>query len=161
MTFITFITNPVVQSALWALAYVLIYFFARWLSNKVDSKRLKALINLLPEAMTFAEQEGGSAAEKLNNAIDYIQDELKLPRKTIVDYIENGIIISKTINKENKNMKSTVSETPVTVIQRNLEMTLDEKEVTTLLNVIASSGRSADVNEIYEALKKFAEVHVK
>ena len=158
MTFSTFITHPVVQSALWALAYVLIYIFSKILANKLESGRLKTLITLLPDAMQYAEEKGGTASEKLNIAIDYLQENVKLSRKTISQYIESGITISKTINKkEDTEMISKITETPVTVVQKNLEMTLDENEVISLLNVIAASGRSSDVAQIYSTLKSFTE----
>ena len=158
MTFSTFITNPVIQSALWALAYILIYFLSKILASKLEAGRFKTLIELLPKAMQYAEEKGGTASEKLNTAIDYLQENVKLSRSIISQYIESGITISKTINKEeDKNMVSKVTETPVTVIQKNLEMTLDESEVTSLLNVIAASGRSSDVAQIYSTLKAFTE----
>ena len=148
--------NEWVRAALFALAYVVVYALCRWLSNKLDSKKLKEVINLLPEAMLFAEKMGGDASTKLDNAISYIQDCVKnVSKSTIATAIESGIVISKNINKENDTMKTSVKEEQVTVNKRLMSIELDENEVMMLSSVIASSGRTADVRELYDRLLSF------
>lgn len=75
--------------------------------KKADGQ-LMNIIRMLPEAMQAAEQHGGSSQEKLTICISYIQERMpKLKLSTIVDCIEKGIEISKTINTSNKNYLQT------------------------------------------------------
>ena len=81
----------------------LICYAIRSLAKKVTNDKLRRLIELLPDALESAENNGGSAQQKLTFATDYLTNRIKgLPIETITDAIENGITISKTVNVGDK-----------------------------------------------------------
>lgn len=77
----------------------LICYGIRSIAKKVTNDKLRRLIELLPDALEAAEQNGGSAQQKLTFATNYLTKRIKgLSIETITDAIENGITISKTVN---------------------------------------------------------------
>lgn len=132
-----FFTNPVVIEAITSLIFWIMYFFIGKLKNKTITKYLKAL------------------AQKINGS-DNLNDLLKPPveQLQITDESKNLDENQSSVKEENI-MKSTVSETPVTVVKRELNLTLNEDEVKALKDVIESSGKSANVAELYSAVSNF------
>ena len=94
-------------------------------------------------------------AQKITGS-DNLDDLLKVPSKQlqITDESKNLDENQSSVKEENI-MKSTVSETPVTVVKRELNLTLDENEVKALKDVIESSGKSSNVSELYAAVSNF------
>lgn len=81
----------------------LICYGIRCLAKKVTNDRLRRLIEILPDALEAAENNGGSAQQKLTFATEYLTKRIKgLPVDVITDAIENGITISKTVNVRSK-----------------------------------------------------------
>lgn len=86
--------------------------------KKADGSFMQ-IIRILPDAMQAAEDRGGSSQEKLTECISYIQERLpKLKLSTIVDCIEKGIEISKTIN--NKSSSSSQSNKSTSESRRSI-----------------------------------------
>ena len=52
-------------------------------------------------------------------------------------------------------MKSSVTETPVTTVVRELNLTLNESEVEHLKSIMENSGRAAEAKEVYNTLVDF------
>lgn len=132
-----FFTNPIVIECITSLIFWIMYFFIGKLKNNTITKYLKAL------------------AQKITGS-DNLDDLLKVPSKQlqITDESKNLDENQSSVKEENI-MKSTVSETPVTVVKRELNLTLDENEVKALKDVIESSGKSSNVSELYAAVSNF------
>lgn len=132
-----FFTNPIVIESITSLIFWIMYFFIGKLKNNTITKYLKAL------------------AQKINGS-DNLNDLLKPSAEhlQITDESKNLDENQSSVKEENI-MKSTVSETPVTVVKRELNLTLNEDEVNALKDVIESSGKSANVSELYSAVSNF------
>lgn len=87
---------------------VLICFF-RWLANRTKNKRLKKLLEFTAEAISFAEEKGGTPHEKLNAAVSYLQS--KVPKSNKLDcelVIETAIDCTRTdVNRRQEHRSST------------------------------------------------------
>ena len=59
------------------------------------------------------------------------------------------------VSAKESSMVSKTIETPVTTVQRELQVTLSEHEVESLRQVIAASGRSSEVKDVYDAFTTF------
>lgn len=70
-----------------------------------------------------------------------------------VDAAENNQI-AEVLAKESSMVTKTI-ETPVTTVHRELQVTLSESEVESLRQVIAASGRSSEVKDVYDAITSF------
>lgn len=70
-----------------------------------------------------------------------------------LDAAENNQI-AKVSAKESSMVTKTI-ETPVTTVHRELQVTLSESEVESLRQVIAASGRSSEVKDVYDAITSF------
>lgn len=70
-----------------------------------------------------------------------------------VDAAENNQIAE--VSAKESSMVTKTIETPVTTVQRELQVTLSESEVESLRQVIAASGRSSEVKDVYDAITSF------
>lgn len=136
-----FFSNPIAIECITSLIFWIMYFFIGKLKNKTITKYLKAL------------------AQKITGS-DNLDDLLNEPTEKlqITDESKNLDKNQPSVEEENI-MKSTVSETPVTVVKRELNLTLNEDEVNALKDVIESSGKSANVSELYSAVSNFKAVN--
>lgn len=116
------IFNPTfvsVISALSPLIVSLLILIFRLIASRIKNESLKKLILILPEAMEFAEQTGSSPSNKLDIAANYIKQRVKkISRTEIVEFIESGITISKTINTKYTQEKSVSSESRISIPER-------------------------------------------
>lgn len=82
-------------------------------SVKIKNERIRRLVAILPEAMTEAEKTGGTGQEKLLFVINYVKKQIKgLTDDLITEFIERGVIISKNVNsnvQENKSSSSLIT----------------------------------------------------
>ena len=132
-----FFTNPIVIEAITSLIFWIMYFFIGKLKNNTITKYLKAL------------------AQKITGS-DNLNDLLKPPYEQLqITGESKNLDENQSSVKEENIMKSTVSETPVTVVKRELNLTLNEDEVNALKDVIESSGKSSNVSELYSAVSNF------
>lgn len=132
-----FFTNPIVIEAITSLIFWIMYFFIGKLKNNTITKYLKALAQKI------------TGSDNLNDLLESSHEQLQ-----ITDESKNLDENQSSVKEENI-MKSTVSETPVTVVKRELNLTLNEDEVKALKDVIESSGKSANVSELYSAVSNF------
>lgn len=131
-----FFTNPIVIEAITSLIFWIMYFFIGKLKNNTITKYLKAL------------------AQKITGS-DNLNDLLEPSNQLQITDESKNLDENQSSVKEENIMKSTVSETPVTVVKRELNLTLNEDEVKALKDVIESSGKSANVSELYSAVSNF------
>lgn len=153
-----YFTSSEFVSTACSLLFWIVIFVIVFLISKIKNSTLKKMASLLPEAMIYAESNGTSPEEKLTLCINYIKDRVKfVTKKTIKVFIEGGIVISKNVNKnlEEEEMKSSVTETPVTTVVRELNLTLNETEVEHLKSIMENSGRAAEAKEVYNTLVDF------
>lgn len=135
-----FFTNPVVIECVTSLIFWIMYFFIGKLKNKTITKYLKALAQKI------------TVSDNLDDLLTEPTEKLQ-----ITDESKNLDKNQSSVEEENI-MKSTVSETPVTVVKRELNLTLNEDEVNALKDVIESSGKSANVSDLYSAVSNFQKV---
>lgn len=131
-----FFTNPIAIEAITSLIFWIMYFFIGKLKNNTITKYLKAL------------------AQKITGS-DNLNDLLVPSNQLQITDESKNLDENQSSVKEENIMKSTVSETPVTVVKRELNLTLNEDEVKALKDVIESSGKSANVSELYSAVSNF------
>lgn len=72
-----------------------------------------------------------------------------------IDSIENKTADTAT----EVTMKSKTLETPVTIVKREMELTLTDEEVSQLKSVLDASGRASDIPEVYKAIASFLTVN--
>lgn len=82
----------------------------------------------------------------------------KMGKKTLteskkLDAAENNQIAE--VSAKESSMVTKTIETPVTTVHRELQVTLSESEVESLRQVIAASGRSSEVKDVYDAITSF------
>ena len=70
-----------------------------------------------------------------------------------LDTAENNQIAE--VSAKESSMVTKTIETPVTTVHRELQVTLSESEVESLRQVIAASGRSSEVKDVYDAITSF------
>lgn len=70
-----------------------------------------------------------------------------------VDAAENNQFAE--VSAKESSMVTKTIETPVTTVHRELQVTLSESEVESLRQVIAASGRSSEVKDVYDAITSF------
>ena len=70
-----------------------------------------------------------------------------------LDAAENNQIAE--VSAKESSMVTKTIETPVTTVHRELQVTLSESEVESLRQVIAASGRSSEVKDVYDAITSF------
>lgn len=136
-----FFTNPIVIEAITSLIFWIMYFFIGKLKNNTITKYLKALAQKI------------TGSDNLNDLLESSNEQSQ-----ITDESKNLDENQSSVKKENI-MKSSVSETPVTVVKRELNLTLNEDEVKALKDVIESSGKSSNVSELYSAVSNFQVVN--
>lgn len=103
-----------ILSAVMPLFVSAIVLLIRLIASKIKNKNIRRLIEILPDAMEFAEKSGQSGSTKLELAINYIKNAIAdLSEDIITEYIEKAIIISKSVNthkqEETKSSSSRIS----------------------------------------------------
>lgn len=88
-----------ILSSVIPLLVSLVVLIIRLIASKIKNKNIRRLIEILPDAMEFAESSGQKGSIKLDLALSYIKDAIKnLSDDIITQYIEKAITISKTVN---------------------------------------------------------------
>ena len=105
---IEFLKSPqgieIISSAVMILVTI-IAVILRGIAANCKNQKLVRLIEILPDALEFAEAQGGEPDIKLENAYKYVLERIKgISLSTIIDAIENGITISKNINVNSKSL---------------------------------------------------------
>lgn len=125
--FLEWVQTPQGYSTIAAIGLFLINLISaliRYGCIKSENNKIQRLIEILPEAMQYAENQGGSAQQKLSIAVDYITKRIKgLSLEIITDAIEKGIVTSKTINinsTSGRKEESTKQETVSSDSRRNI-----------------------------------------
>lgn len=103
-----------ILSAVMPLLVSAIVLLIRLIASRIKNKNIRRLIEILPDAMEFAEKSGQSGSTKLELAINYIKNAIaNLSEDIITEYIEKAIIISKSVNthkqEETKSSLSRIS----------------------------------------------------
>lgn len=88
-----------ILSSVIPLLVSLVVLIIRLIASKIKNKNIRKLIEILPDAMEFAESSGQKGSIKLDLALSYIKDAIKnLSDEIITEYIEKAITISKSVN---------------------------------------------------------------
>lgn len=88
----------------------LVVLIIRLIASKIKNKNIRRLIEILPDAMEFAESSGQKGSIKLDLALSYIKDAIKnLSDDIITEYIEKAITISKSVNVHSQEGTKSVS----------------------------------------------------
>lgn len=99
-----------ILSSVIPLLVSLVVLIIRLIASKIKNKNIRRLIEILPDAMEFAESSGQSGSIKLDLALSYIKDAIKnLSDEIITEYIEKAITISKTVNVHSQEGTKSVS----------------------------------------------------
>lgn len=99
-----------ILSSVIPLLVSLVVLIIRLIASKIKNKNIRRLIEILPDAMEFAESSGQKGSIKLDLALSYIKDAIKnLSDDIITQYIEKAITISKTVNVHSQEGTKSVS----------------------------------------------------
>lgn len=99
-----------ILSAVMPLFVSAIVLLIRLIASRIKNKNIRRLIEILPDAMEFAESSGQKGSIKLDLALSYIKDAIKnLSDDIITEYIEKAITISKTVNVHSQEGTKSVS----------------------------------------------------
>lgn len=99
-----------ILSSVIPLLVSLVVLIIRLIASKIKNKNIRRLIEILPDAMEFAESSGQKGSIKLDLALSYIKDAIKnLSDDIITEYIEKAITISKSVNVHNQEGTKSVS----------------------------------------------------
>lgn len=99
-----------ILSSVIPLLVSLVVLIIRLIASKIKNKNIRRLIEILPEAMEFAESSGQKGSIKLDLALSYIKDAIKnLSDDIITEYIEKAITISKSVNVHSQEGTKSVS----------------------------------------------------
>lgn len=99
-----------ILSSVIPLLVSLVVLIIRLIASKIKNKNIRRLIEILPDAMEFAESSGQKGSIKLDLALSYIKDAIKnLSDDIITEYIEKAITISKTVNVHSQEGTKSVS----------------------------------------------------
>ena len=99
-----------ILSSVIPLLVSLVVLIIRLIASKIKNKNIRRLIEILPDAMEFAESSGQKGSIKLDLALSYIKDAIKnLSDDIITEYIEKAITISKSVNVYNQEGTKSVS----------------------------------------------------
>lgn len=99
-----------ILSSVIPLLVSLVVLLIRLIASKIKNKNIRRLIEILPDAMEFAESSGQKGSIKLDLALSYIKDAIKnLSDDIITEYIEKAITISKTVNVHSQEGTKSVS----------------------------------------------------
>ena len=99
-----------ILSSVIPLLVSLVVLIIRLIASKIKNKNIRRLIEILPDAMEFAEASGQKGSIKLDLALSYIKDAIKnLSDDIITEYIEKAITISKSVNVHSQEGTKSVS----------------------------------------------------
>lgn len=99
-----------ILSSVIPLLVSLVVLIIRLIASKIKNKNVRRLIEILPDAMEFAESSGQKGSIKLDLALSYIKDAIKnLSDDIITEYIEKAITISKSVNVHSQEGTKSVS----------------------------------------------------
>lgn len=99
-----------ILSSVIPLLVSLVVLIIRLIASKIKNKNIRRLIEILPDAMEFAESSGQKGSIKLDLALSYIKDAIKnLSDDIITEYIEKAITISKSVNVHSQEGTKSVS----------------------------------------------------
>ena len=99
-----------ILSSVIPLLVSLVVLLIRLIASKIKNKNIRRLIEILPDAMEFAESSGQKGPIKLDLALSYIKDAIKnLSDEIITEYIEKAITISKSVNVHSQEGTKSVS----------------------------------------------------
>lgn len=99
-----------ILSSVIPLLVSLVVLLIRLIASKIKNKNIRRLIEILPDAMEFAESSGQKGSIKLDLALSYIKDAIKnLSDDIITEYIEKAITISKSVNVHSQEGTKSVS----------------------------------------------------
>lgn len=99
-----------ILSSVIPLLVSLVVLIIRLIASKIKNKNIRRLIEILPDAMEFAESSGQKGSIKLDLALSYIKDAIKnLSDEIITEYIEKAITISKSVNVHSQEGTKSVS----------------------------------------------------
>ena len=99
-----------ILSSVIPLLVSLVVLIIRLIASKIKNKNIRKLIEILPDAMEFAESSGQKGSIKLDLALSYIKDAIKnLSDEIITEYIEKAITISKSVNVHSQEGTKSVS----------------------------------------------------
>lgn len=112
---------------------------------------VKDAVMILLAVVAWLMNRNLSKVAKIDTSV--ITSKLNSTESKILDSDENNK--NAEVSAKESSMVSKTIETPVTTVQRELQVTLSEHEVESLRQVIAASGRSSEVKDVYDAFTAF------